>query len=138
MQVSLRWLIVGAATTASLGCGFTPFTDIVSTNTEQVGDYRVIGRATADAFSATVCAAEPQHARSIAQRIIFQLHSHAYRSIDLDVVGSGAGAGSAATRVTWTPHGGARVTSGNAAGPTPCNRQRTRRDYAPVRTGERR
>lgn len=119
MRSTLRLAFCGVLAGASLGC-FTPFTDIVATNTEEVGDYQVIGTAASDGFTATVCADEPQRAAAIARRIVFQLHNHDYGSIDLDIVHAGAGQNAAATHVAWTPDGGTRVTSGRTTGRTAC------------------
>jgi len=77
-------LLASAALWAG-ACG-RPETDIVSTSTEDVGDYDVVGAARGrEGPRPTVCVADPAHADAIADRVLRQLYSRGLSAVSLDV-----------------------------------------------------
>ena len=62
-----------------------PFTDIVATNTEAVGPYRVVASADDGRLSGRLCVADPSSADEIARRVFEQVKNHHYATIVLDV-----------------------------------------------------
>lgn len=96
---AIRILVFTVATAALVGCA-PPDTDIVATNTEQVGDYSVGGARAGDTLHANVCIGVPGHANDIANRVLQQLMSRGYRTITLDLY---APPQRPLQRVVWTP-----------------------------------
>jgi len=68
----------------------TPPTDIVSTNTEDTGNYHVVSSAVHDdTLEADVCVDIPRRADEVAARIVHQLANHGYSRIVLNVASPG-------------------------------------------------
>src|SRR3569623_1835654 len=67
----------------SIGCS-SPFTDIVATNTEDVGPFEVVSASANDGgLTATVCIADAAHAEAVAAHVIEQRLNHGYASMTL-------------------------------------------------------
>jgi hypothetical protein len=96
---AIRILVFTVATTTMFGCA-PPDTDIVATNTEQVGDYYVVATHDGDTLHANVCIAVPRNASDVANRVLQQLMSRGYRTITLDMY---APTQRPVQRVVWTP-----------------------------------
>jgi hypothetical protein len=69
----------------SLGACSRPLTDIVATDTEDVGDFSVSGTREGDALRATVCVANPGRADAVVDRVLQQLFSRGLHTIVLDL-----------------------------------------------------
>jgi hypothetical protein len=77
-------IILLAVSSSSTGCN-RPLTDIVATNTEDVGDYSVAAERRGDTLRARVCVANPARADAVAERILEQLYGKGLRTIVLDL-----------------------------------------------------
>jgi hypothetical protein len=86
-----------------------PLTDIVATDTEDVGDYQITPSAAGDTLTAMVCIVNRSKADAIAERVIHELLNHGFHAIALDIFAPLPDGRAERTRVRWTPYDGIRV-----------------------------
>jgi hypothetical protein len=96
-----------------------PFTDITSTNTEDVGRYDVRAHVMGDELRAQVCVEAGGDTDEIADRVLHQLMNHSFRTIALDLFTAGRDQSADVTHVTWTREEGRRIT-GRETAASPC------------------
>lgn len=95
-----RALVVTAVLLLAFACR-RPFTDIVATTTEDVGNYRLSSTVVDNALVGRVCIEDPAHAEEIARRLVEQLKNQNYRQMTFDLYA----ADRAIREYVWTPRG---------------------------------
>jgi hypothetical protein len=111
--------VVLAAATAC-ACS-PPTTDIVATNTEATGDYRVIDARRDGGLFLRACVVPGGDHDHIGARITQQLLNHAYPRVEIELLEPAADARSASvTRFTWTPGTGPRSEGRTRSDQNPC------------------
>lgn len=115
----LCFLTLAAATAFTLGCS-QPFTDIVATNSADVGAWDVSNAQVHDRqLTADVCMQKIDSADEVSDRVLFQLRNKGYDQIQLAMY---APVGDRVERqqVTWSTQNGKQMQGASPAGENPC------------------
>jgi len=116
-----RLLLFLSVVCVAAGCS-PPLTDIVATNTEDVGDFDVVRRTMGEEFAGQVCVARGADPGTVATRIVMQLQQHNYDAITLDVFPRAAAGPIDVARIVWTPKGGQQPAVHRTEPANPCDR----------------
>jgi len=117
-----RVLLLVSVLCVAAGCS-RPLTDIVATNTEDVGDFDVVRRTMGEEFAGQVCVARGADPGTIAARIVMQLQQHNFAAITLDLFPRSAAGPIDVARIVWTPKGGQQPAVQRREPVNPCERE---------------
>jgi hypothetical protein len=128
----LCFLAIVFALAFSLGCS-RPFTDIVATNSEDVGPWDVSNaHANGRQLTADVCLHEIDSAAAVSDRLLFQLQNKGYDRIQLAMYATSGGQ-TERDQVSWSAETGKQMQGAAATSENPCAVQQA---HAEVEAGE--
>ncbi len=114
MRDWVRPALIGVVLLAATGC--SPDTDIVTTNTEAIGYYRLMNVTRKDTMTADVCVTDGGAAADIAGRVVQQEMNKGFRSVTLNLYTRERNVGHA----VWTSDKGLQFDKGSGQTGSPC------------------
>jgi hypothetical protein len=118
----LCFLAIAFSIAFSVGCG-QPFTDIVATNSADVGAWDVSNaQVNGTQLSADVCLQQMDKAEAVSDRLLFQLRNKGYDRIQLAMYAPHDGQ-MQRQQVTWSATGGKQMQGASQSADNPCAAQ---------------
>lgn len=115
----LCFLAIALSIAFSVGCS-QPFTDIVATNSEDVGAWDVANaQVNGTQLSADVCMQQMDEAEAVSDRLLLQLRNKGYDRIQLAMYAPDDGQVQR-QQVTWSTTGGKQMQGASQSGENPC------------------